>query len=332
MSLSFITGIDIGHYSIKAVVIKPVKGTLILSDFRELVIEERIFADNHLLNYQQIVNKLKELRKALPLLSRKVALSVPDSSVISKVLQIDRDLSAQEKEYAIIEAFSHQSPFDIEELSVDYCSLPIIKSSALTEPIQIYATKKEVVNNRIDVCRKAGFKPILLDVHAHGLVRLWQAVAEAQNRGHWLLLEVGHTRSSLVMDFAEQAPWCKELAVGLDIISHSMGEESAMRHDATMHFINTLIERIQRQLQLIGTVEKQQLQGIWLTGGGANTPMLAEELAARLNVDCELFNPLSLFAHSKRVNQQRLSSGYSYACATGLALQGLDWMEQGHAS
>lgn len=188
------------------------------------------------------------------------------------------------------------------------------------------------MNNRIDVCQKAGLTPILLDVHAHGLVRLWQEIAHSQHREHWLLLDVGHTRSSMVMDFDEQAPWCKELAVGLDVISHTMGEESALRHDATMHFIDTLIERIQRQLQLIGSMEMQQLQGIWLTGGGANTPMLAEELARRLDVDCELFNPLSLFTHSKRVKHQQMSVGYSYACATGIALQGFDWVEQGHAS
>ncbi|WP_332058806.1 hypothetical protein [Vibrio taketomensis] len=59
MSNSFITGVDIGHHSLKAVVLKPVKGTLKLSEFRELVIEDNIFTDNHLLNYQKIVNKLK---------------------------------------------------------------------------------------------------------------------------------------------------------------------------------------------------------------------------------------------------------------------------------
>ncbi|MGF1910198.1 type IV pilus assembly protein PilM [Vibrio kasasachensis] len=332
MSLSFITGVDIGHYSIKAVVIKPVKGTLVLTDFRELVIEESIFSDNHLLNYQQIVNKLKELRKALPLFSRKVALSVPDNSVISKVLQIDKHLSVQEKEYAIIELFSHQTPFELEELCLDYCAIPINNPSELTEPIQIYATKKEVVDNRVDAFRKAGFTPLLLDVHAHGLVRLWQAVASIQNRSNWLLLEVGYTRSSLVIDFVGQAPWCKELPIGVEIINHPIEDDASTHHCSTMHFINSLVERIQRQLQLIGTMDKKQLQGIWLTGGGANTPMLAEELASRLDVECELFDPLSLLISSPRYKNQRLPCGYSYASAMGLALQGIDWMEQGHAS
>lgn len=330
MSNSFITGVDIGHHSLKAVVLKPVKGTLKLSEFRELVIEDNIFTDNHLLNYQKIVNKLKELRKALPLFSRKVALSVPDNSVISKVLQIEKDLSALEQEYAIFEAFSHHSPFDIEELYLDYCSLPLANVAAATQPVQVYATKREVVDNRVDVCRKAGLKPMLFDVHAHALVRLWQEVAREQERTHWLLLEVGQTRSSLVMDIEDKSPWCKELPVGTDMMQAADTPDSPMHHDATMQFTSTLVERVQRQLQLLGADEKQQLQGIWLTGGGAHTPMLAEELARKLNLECELFDPLTLFAGRK--STKLANGGYSYATAAGLALQGIDWMELGHAS
>ena len=330
MNFSLITGIDIGHYSVKAVVLKPAKGTLTLSGYQELIIEENIFTDNHLLSYQEIVNKLKELRKGLPFLSHKAALSVPDNSVISKVLYIDKGLSPQERDYAIIEAFSHQSPFDLDELCLDYCDLTAEKGANASQPIQVYATKKEVVENRMNVCRKAGFRPVLFDVHAHSLVRLWQAASQQMHRNDWLLLDVGHTRSSMVMDFANQPPMAKELPVGVDSISNAMGDDPMQRHDATLNFIRTLVERIQRHLNLIESMESSTLQGIWLTGGGASTPMLAEELSRRLNLECELLDPLMLF---KRGRQRASDShGYSFSSAVGLALLGIDWMEKGHAS
>lgn len=332
MSFSLITGIDIGHYSVKAVVLKPAKGTFKLSGYRELVIEENIFTDNHLLSYQEIVNKLKELRKGLPLFSHKVALSVPDNSVISKVLHIDADLSPQEKDYAIIEAFSHQSPFDLDELSLDYCDLTTEPSNGASQAIQVYATKKEVVENRSNVCRKAGFRPVLFDVHAHSLVRLWQAVSQQYGRNNWLLLDVGHSRSSMVMDFANKAPLTKELPVGVDSLLSASGQEGALHHDATLHFISSLVERIQRQLHLIESMDSSKLEGIWLTGGGANTPMLAEELAQRLNLSCELLDPLTLFDSKKRRKKASSSDGYSFSSSVGLALLGLDWMERSHAS
>lgn len=120
MGKSLVTGIDIGHHSIKAVVLKPVNGSYALVGYNELPITEGIFFDNHTLNYQKIVKKLKELRKGLPLFSHKVAVSVPDNAVISKVLQIDSSLDVREKEFAIYQAFSHQSPFPMQELSLDF--------------------------------------------------------------------------------------------------------------------------------------------------------------------------------------------------------------------
>ncbi|MEF1291802.1 pilus assembly protein PilM, partial [Vibrio sp. M260118] len=92
MGKSLVTGIEIARHSIKAVVLKPNKGTFVLVDYQELPIEAGILPDNHMSNYQKIVKKLKELRKSLPRFSNKVAFSIPDSAVISKVLQIDSDL------------------------------------------------------------------------------------------------------------------------------------------------------------------------------------------------------------------------------------------------
>ncbi|KII77717.1 type IV pilus assembly protein PilM [Vibrio renipiscarius] len=330
MSFSLITGVDIGHYSIKAVVLKPVKGTLTLSGYRELVIEESIFSDNHLLSYQEIVNKLKELRKGLPFFSHKVALSLPDNSVISKVLHVEKGLTPQERDYAIIEAFSHQSPFDLDELCLDYCDLS--NEAGSSQGVQVYATKKEVVENRMSVCRKAGFRPVLFDVHAHSLVRLWQAVSQKQSRSNWLLLDVGHHHSSMVMDFANKAPFAKDLPIGISSMLASSEEPSALHHDVTHQFIQSLVERIQRHLHLIESMDSSKLEGIWLTGGGANTPALADELAQRLNLKCELLDPLSLFENKNSRKKASHACGYSFSSSVGLALLGQDWMGRRHAS
>lgn len=332
MSTSLITGIDIGHHSIKAIVLKPAKGSLTLSHYREIMVSDVIFTDNHLLNYQEIVNKLKELKKGLPFFSRKVALSIPDNSVISKLIQVDKYLSAQEMEYAIFEAFSHQSPFEVEELSIDYSFTSLVNSSDSLQPVQVYATKKEVVDNRIDVCNKVGFTPCLLDVQAHSLVRVWQAIAQMQQKNNWLLLDVGHTHSTMVFDFPNKAPLCRELPIGGQSLRDESGNPHSVSHDATHQFIASLVDRVQRQIHLLASVEDINFEGIWVTGGGANTPMLLEELTRNLNLRCELFDPFSLFNWGDKRNRRERCHGYSYTLATGLALRGLDWMEQRHAS
>ncbi|WP_194436807.1 type IV pilus assembly protein PilM [Vibrio fluminensis] len=326
---SLITGVDIGHHSITAVVIKPVKGTFILSAYRELITEDDIFSDNHQLNHQEIVNKLKELRKALPFFSRLVAISVPDDSVISKVLQIDKSLSVQEKEYAIIEGFSHQSPFDIAELYLDYCFLPSVSSNKSGQLVQVYATKRAIVDARRRIFCLAGFKPLLCETYSHGLVRLWQHATKKLACENWILLDLGHSRSLLVRDFSASEPWCKELSVGVRALTeHAEGEVSDRHLD---DFTVELVALIERQWQLMPSNERHLIQGIWLTGCGANVPLLAQALQARirfkLDLKCQLLDPLSLIDDNHHQNRT-----YSYCAALGSALLGLDWLRRSDAT
>ncbi|MCV5920141.1 pilus assembly protein PilM, partial [Escherichia coli] len=63
------------------------------------------------------------MKKELPFGAKRVAISVPDNSVISKKLQIEQSLDESEIEFAVVQAFSHQSPFPVEELSLDFVRL-----------------------------------------------------------------------------------------------------------------------------------------------------------------------------------------------------------------
>ncbi len=77
MVQSLVMGVDIGHHSIKAVVLKPEGSKYTLLGYKEIRIADDIFADNHALVYQKIVKKLKELKKGLPLLVEKLLLPSP---------------------------------------------------------------------------------------------------------------------------------------------------------------------------------------------------------------------------------------------------------------
>ncbi|KOO13285.1 pilus assembly protein PilM [Vibrio xuii] len=331
MGKSLVTGIDIGHHSIKAVVLKPYKGTFVLVDYQELPIESGIFSDNHMLNYQKIVKKLKELRKSLPRFSHKVALSVPDSTVISKQLQIDRELEAQEREFAIFEAFSHQSPFPIEELSLDF--VPVETSSALESACsyQVYATRKDLIESRIQAVTKAGYTPVLIDVQAHGLAQLWQQAAHKYQQQQWIVLDVGFSQSSLCIDFDSKPPLYKELPIGTQMIE-ALTSSEGLRHQSIEQFIYTLIDKLKRQMQLITSMHNTAIEGVWLCGGGAMTPLLAEEINRRLTIPCELLNPLTLLEGGIQQSQGTMLRGYAYATAVGLAMRGIDWLESKHAA
>ncbi len=95
MGKVLVTGIDIGHYSMKAVVLRESKEQLELMHFHELLVPEGIFADNHTLDHQNIVKKLAELKRMLPWYCRNIAAAIPDGVVNSKVVQVAQGLDGR---------------------------------------------------------------------------------------------------------------------------------------------------------------------------------------------------------------------------------------------
>ncbi|MGR5471406.1 type IV pilus biogenesis protein PilM, partial [Vibrio astriarenae] len=77
-------GIDIGHNSLKAVVLKPNGNSYALLGYKEILLKEGIVAENNIINHQEFVKTLKEMKKMFPFGARQVAISVPDNAVISK--------------------------------------------------------------------------------------------------------------------------------------------------------------------------------------------------------------------------------------------------------
>lgn len=348
MGKSTITGIDIGHHSIKAVVLKPAKGTYVLSDYLELPVETGIFTDNHALNYQKIVKKLKELRKALPLFSRQVALSIPDNAVISKVLQIDSDLDDHEKEYAITQAFSLQSSFPTQELCLDYSEIDDVDTRAGMQSIQVYATRKEVVESRMATFHKAGFEPIVLDVHGHSLIKVWQRAALAQQKQDWFLLDIGFLHSTVCIDLLNKPPYSKDIPIGTQMMANPILERQSIAESLAVtepmelaepkplyaqnylnrneeSIVSLLVEKLQRHIQMLGTTHDLSVQGIWLTGEGALTPNLLLEITKQLAIECEPLDPFELLDNFNVSRQVSPLNSHAYTAAVGLALRAIDW-------
>ncbi|MGO2342335.1 type IV pilus assembly protein PilM [Vibrio litoralis] len=338
MGKSFVTGIDIGHHSIKAVVMKPAGELFELVSYKEVPATEAIFSDNHTFDHQEIVKKLKELKKQLPMMARNVVLSVPDNAVISKVLHIDSELEEREKEFAIYQVFGQQSPFPVEDLSLDYVK---VESDTLkrapTSTYQVYATRKEVIESRMDAVKKSGFKPIVMDIQAHGLLRVWQLATQVDpTKQSWLLVDIGHSQTSLCIAPNNRPAYYKDIPFGTQNIKPSPAlsldsDSPSVELNQQDEFIAELAERLTRQLSMYGSVNQQQkIEGIWLTGGGATLAAIDEYLSEKLDLAVEVLDPLKLLQGKVKNNIQ--SDACTFSVAAGLAIRGIQWQGGKHVA
>ncbi len=357
-----VTGIDIGHHSIKAVVMKPAGEQYELVSYHELAVTDGIFAENHTLDYSKIVKKLKELKKKLPMFSKLVAISVPDNAVISKVLQIDSELDDKEKEFAIYQVFGQQSPFPVEDLSIDYVQVEQGNSTRTTSTYQVYATRKEVVESRVDAVTKSGFQPLVIDSQAHSLLRVWDLASQVySDKQSWLLVDIGLTQTTLCIMPKDRPAYFKDLPFGtqniipaqpsLSFDSLDIGEaepSDSIKLEQNQYdndqgaiiessvdevFISDLAERLKRQINLYGSVNPTQpIEGVWISGGGACLSGLAEALNRELEIPISVLNPFGLLVgkgHKRNKDDFDLSA---YSTATGLAIRGIQWQRGKHVA
>lgn len=330
MSRVSITGIDIGHHSIKAVVLKPKGDGYTLVSFHEVKLSEDIFLDGHILDQEKVLIELKALKKKLPRTGKKIALAIPDSAVISKTLQIEGEIEPSEEEFSVYQAFSHQSPFPVEELSLDFVHTDTkVAGRHTSSSYQVYATKRDLIENRIEIMQKAGFEPVLFDMQTHGLLNLWQWTSKAQSRPNWLLLDIGVTQTTLCIDFVDKAPYYKDIAFGTQQLSAGL----IVRAENEPRPLIEFVERVARQVQLFTSMHGEtSVGGIWLSGGGAVTDGLATELIAKLHLPCEVINPFAHF-HNRSLKRKRIVSDLQrFSTAAGLALRGLNWLEVQHVA
>ncbi|MBR9874665.1 type IV pilus assembly protein PilM [Vibrio sp. J1-1] len=330
MDKRIVTGIDIGHNSLKAVVLKPNGEQFALLGYKEILLKDGIVAENNIINHQEIVNTLKQVKKDLPFGARKVAISVPDNAVISKKLHIEQDLEENEIEFAVVQAFSHQSPFPVEELSLDFVRLNTEKGQRGPDSYQVFATRKDVVESRVEAIRKSGLKPVLVDVHSQSLGQIWKLAAERfPDKSKYGLLDVGSLSSSFTM-FTEQGElFYKEFVSGTGSIQVSAPESPLSEEEQakTNQFNRQMVDRVKRQIQLYTSINgSQNIKGIWLSGEGATTPMLAEELSHQLAIECELLNPLGLFEMNVAKRKRRAADWQHFSTAAGLAVRGIQWL------
>ena len=321
MDKFFITSIDINHNSLKAMVIKPKGHRYVLCDYKELLIKESIIAENNILNHHEMVNVLKELKKTLPFRARKVAISVPDSAVISKRLQVEQNLTESEREFAIIQAFSHQSPFPVEELSLDFILLEPKQESLGSDQYQVFATRKEVLDARIKMMHEAGFQTVLADVHSHCLGQIWQlAVASFPDKSQHALLDIGTNHSSFTMFTQYDELFYKEFV-----------HEPCQMPSMLQPFVQQIVERVKRYIHLYRSLHgSRHIDGIWLSGQSLYLAQLTDILSEQLALECCLLNPLGLF-DVKSVHENDFEAQQQFTAAAGLAIRGIQWLGSEHA-
>ena len=342
-------GLDIGSHSAKAVLLKQQDDHYVVVGASQVPIPAGAVVEHEIKDFEAVGNALKPLFVRMGKKSRFVAAAVAGSSVITKIVYVEGGGSSSDLEAQVQIEADHLIPFPLEEVSLDFEVIGKNEASSEQVDILLSACRTEHVDSRVAALKTAGFTPKIIDIEAYALGRalpgMINSIPPDIAQQVVAMVDVGANMMLFSVVKDGETIYSKEQPFGGDIFNqgicayYGMDPESAEKakiagelppnydFEVLAPFQTQLVQQVRRNMQIFSTSSGiQQIDVIFLSGGSAILPGMADLLREELSVHSELANPFAGMEVAPEIDAEKLKgSAHQYAIACGLALRSSAW-------
>ena len=280
--------------------------------------------------------------------TKRAAVAVSGSAVITKVISMSAALSDAEMENQIQLEADQYIPYPLEEVNIDFDVLGSSQASSDMVDVLLAASRRENVDDRVNVLEIAGLTAAVVDVEAYAMENACSLILDGRGEKHMELTvavaDVGASTTTLHVLHEGQVVYTREQNFGgQQLIDEVQRRYGLPRDQATLKilegdvaedydtevlspFKEALTQQISRALQFFysGTTFSHVDQVI-LAGGAASISKIEELVEERLKLPTLVANPFTQMSLSPRVRAQELMrEAPGLMVAVGLALRGFD--------
>jgi len=295
-----------------------------------------------------VASTIKQLCDRLRFTSKNVALAVPDSAVISKIVQINDGLNDEEMEELVVIEADKFIPYPIDEINLDFQVIGhSIKNSALLD-VLIVASRAENVNSRTEAVSRAGLEAVVVDVESFAVERTVLQLAKElpafTQEKIVAIIDIGANYTHLFVLHGMRLVFSREEKFGGMLLIEAIAEHYKMTHEQVIvakeqntlpadyekellePFKEMILLQIKRTLQFFYSSSQHGfVDHILLAGGLARQPGLATLIEEQLGATTTVANPFSKMVIGKKVNLDAINNDApSLMVACGLALRNLE--------
>ena len=280
--------------------------------------------------------------------TKRAAIAVAGSAVITKVIAMSAALSDAEMESQIQLEADQYIPYPLEEVNLDFEVIGVSPNSPDMVDVLLAASRRENVDDRVAALEIAGLTAIVVDVEAYAMENacslFLRSGAEEDHDRTVALVDVGAATTTLHVLHRGQIIYTREQNFGgmqlKDEVQRRYGlsrEEASQKiltgevaetYEAEVldPFKEALAQQIGRALQFFysGTTFNHVDQ-ILLSGGPASIRKIDVLVENRLKLPTLVANPFTQMSLAPSINSQELMrEAPSMMVAVGLALRGFD--------
>lgn len=343
-----IVGIDCSSTSVKILELSGSAEQRCVEAFASAPLPENCMEAGVFKDLDAVAAIIKQLILSGRFTSKQVAIAVPDSLAISKVIQINQGLSQTEIEDLLAIEAEKYIPFPIDEINIDFNVQGISSKNTAMQDVLLVGSRAGNVSNRVELIQSAGLEAVIVDVESYAVERAVQLLKPELPSGGEnkvvAVFDIGSIYTHLYVFHNLKIIYSREEEFGGKQLVDAAAQQYGMSaHDVVLSiergsfpqdfqervlrpFIEMIFLQVKRSLQFFfSTSQYSFVDHIVLAGGVARQYGVAQLLESHIGVPTTVANPLASVQFSKNVNQDQLkqvSPALMVVC--GLALRHME--------
>lgn len=337
-------GLDISSSSIKLLELNISGNTYHVDAFACQPLPPGIIVDKTINNPELLTENIARVVASAKTSTKAVAVAVPDSSVITKVLQMDADLTDSDIENQIAFEADKYIPYPLEEVSLDFTVLGENPKRPDTIDILLVACRSDSVNSRAEVLSNAGLQPKVVDVESYAIERasnlILEQLGDKEENKIIAVFDIGASITNLTVLTNNTTIFTREEGFGGDellnamMLRYSIDKAVALQklqnadypddfQSLVQPFKESVVLQIRRALQFFFSASQHsEIHSIILAGGNAMLPGLPDLLQDQMGVATYIANPFKSMTMSRKIPKTILESyAPSLMLCCGLAMR-----------
>jgi type IV pilus assembly protein PilM len=341
-----VAGLDIGTRCVKLVCLDHGAGEYRLHSFGIEELQPDAILAGEVRDREGVIRSVRGLIDQSGVPIKDVVVSLSGNEVLSETLTIGPEFDGKSDEVVRAEAERiNPFDFDIGSVTLDYKTLEKEPQADHLKVLRIAAKNEVIYNKYIDVLSGAQVRPAILDVDFCALINVFSHNYDPSAFETVALVNIGVEGTSTVFLGNGVFQIAREVPVGVDAFVKEIQREKRVKIEEAERLLRDTIEdgtedpELQEMIARVGqdlakevdiatsffrsATVYENLDAIFISGGGAVIPELPDLLAEYTRTPVKILNPLTAIKYDYSLFGDRTVEKISplLAIALGLALR-----------
>ncbi len=305
-------------------------------------------AEKEIKDIAAVGDAIRRLRKRSKVQTKMGAVAVSGSAVITKIIQMNEDLTEKELATQIYLEADRYIPYPLQEIYLDFQVLGPSKKSPGQVDVLLAASRAENVDARIEALSLGGITAKVVDIEAYAIERsmglLGAKDGALESNDTIAVVDIGSTMTTLSVLKDQATLYTREQIFGgkqlTEEIQRRYGlsyEEAGLakkvgglpedyESEVLLPFMDGVVQQVSRSLQFFfSSSEYTDIDRIILAGGTSMINGLIPMVEEKLGIPATQVNPFANMSISNKVNQKLLhADSPALMICCGLALRSFE--------